>query len=517
MIKDYLNKVFEFFYYPQPEHKEVVKVDINKPNLQAIEIKKVEDKLVEEVNKILREKEQNPVPYHKNDTIDILNQIKNILDKEKKGLKAKFDINLNTELEINLISTLCNSVMDRLENIEQKNIENENPITRLKDKKYSYYFAVFQREFDKETSRSNTVSLLYDSILEGISESIKESLPDEIYNKMIRITHTQILSDKQSLIASILLSLAEKEDIDSYNTYIHKPKESIKEWISSYFEEFNRDKEVQKLIEETRKKLVANAKYFVYQTNKYIENKEKSSDSIKIWINKLSELARPDFTIKNFDKIQDLGSIFVSNSDFKYLQNELNKKLDQAESQIANSFNSDDSNLPDKGYDQLKETVVDKIITSRIGCLDSCPFCGEICLSGSDGHTESHWTDFHRPRGVSGRIWNPEMDDKTKAGKLIIENCQHAVYNNDLFQYNEEWIPYQERGRVNDYYASWKINGDNTVECGVYWKWFMATYSSQLARQYNVAEPDIPEDWKLLTKEEAFKDLRKKIDGLLDA
>lgn len=177
--------------------------------------------------------------------------------------------------------------------------------------------------------------------------------------------------------------------------------------------------------------------------------------------------------------------------------------------QLVREFD-DFSNLQTKKYINLRAKVVEEIVAIQIGCLNSCPFCGEICISGKN-HGGDHHTHHHRPQGVTGYAL------RDGNGKLIIENCQQLVGGNGSFQSfknrHTDWKshPYKEYRQVNSDYASWQINSDLTLESGSYWKWFMKTYSSQLAKLYEASEADIPESWNSLTKEQEIEKLRKLI------
>ena len=475
------------------------------------EIEKIKSKLFEYVNKLLREKEENFQPYNESYIGDILKEVKSTIEEKSKELFQNVAFSLTPTLEEDLVIAICSYAIKRLGNIDKKYIENHDPINKL-EKNKEYYFGVFKVNFDKENLASTIVSVLCEIIRQGIAEKIEVSLASEISNRMFSISHVKILNNKQSLIASILVSLAQKGDINSYYTYIHDPEQSIQNWISNYFDEFNTtNKGIQGIIEDKIKKLLAKANNFVELTNQYIDSQDKNSRSITNWTKKFRELTREDLIVKDIEKIENLVSSFDGNfdCDFQHLENEISKELDSTKSQLANTM-TDFSNLRKEKYINLRTKVVDEIIKQRIGCLKSCPFCGEICISGMDNHSGDHETPYHRPQGVTG--YRPVSGEP----KLVMETCQEDVAGDRSFRNrdtNREFKPYKNYREVNSYYASWKINGDRTLESGSYWKWFMATYSYQLAKLYDAAEPDIPESWKSLTKEREIEKLRKLIDG----
>ncbi len=486
------------------------KGEIPKDKQQEVvrEIEKLKHNLFENVDKILREKKDNSQPYNESYIRDILKHINNMIHEKSEELFKSIAFRLTQDLEIDLVIAICGHAIKHLENLDQRFRENQNPILKL-EKNKEFYFKLFKLNFDKENLASTIVYVLSEIIIQGISQKIEEGLADEICNDMCTITHTKIINNKGSLIASILISLAEKGDINSYYTYIHYPERSIKDWVSSYFNDFNaKDKGVEGVIEDKIKNLVEAAKHFVEQTNRYIESKDKGSRSIANWIEKFSELTRENLIIKNLERIEILGSTFIGDFDCKYLQDGLSKELENTKSRLASEL-GDFSNPAASKYTSLRTKVVDKIITVRIGCVKSCPFCGEICISGMNDHAGDHETPNHRPQGITGYAL------RDGNGKLIIETCQQLVKGDGNFEnfknHHTDWKPhpYKDYRKVNSDYALWKIIGDRTLESGSYWKWFMATYSSQLAKLYDAVEADIPESWQSLSKEKEIEKLRK--------
>jgi hypothetical protein len=481
-----------------------------KENQVINEIEEIKNKLFEYVIKLLRDKEDNSRPYNDTDIGNIIQKIKSTIEKKSKELSKNFAFSLTSELKIDLTIIICGYAIERLKKIDQKYRDNHDPIKNL-DKEY--YFGIFKAGFNKENLVSTMVSVFCEIIRQGMAEKIEASLQSEIGNKMLSENFT-ILTDKQSLIASILVSLAQKGDINSYYTYIKKPEQSIKSWISNYFDEFNTtDKGIKGLIEAKIKILLDLATNFVESTNRYIKSQDENSHFIANWTKKFRELTREHLILKNIERIEILGSSFEGNFDFSYFQAEISKELNTTKSELASKL-SDFSNSQTKKYINLRSDVVNDIIRLRIGCLKSCPFCGEICIAGGvdkdHNHEGNHGTPYHRPQGITG--YRPVYGKP----KLAIETCQQDVAGEGSFinyDTNGEYRLYKDYRKVNDYYASWKINGDLSLEVGSYWKWFMAAYSSELAILYNADEPDIPESWKSLSKEKEIEKLRKIIEG----
>lgn len=471
-------------------------------------ITKLKDSLVKDISSYLQKKEDDSQPYDQSYVREIINKVNRKIQQNIK-LNKNTEFVLTKESEIDLFIVICGYAIKRLEKIEKQFIDKQNPLIKL-EKDKEYYFGIFEVAFSKENLANVVLLLLSDIIKKGISEKIEVSLPDKIESRMSSTTHMKKINDKQSLIASILISLANQESLDSYMTYIHYPEQSVKYWLSTYFDEFNgqdNNKGIKKVVENELINLIDSAQESAEKANQYIESEKQSSLSILDWIDKFRDLTKEHLIIKDFEKIKNLCSSFQGDFDFQYLQNELCKKLDLEKSDLADRLN-DYSQTETQKYKTLRDKVVDKIIIVRIGCLESCPFCGEICISGMKNHSGSHETPYHRPQGVTG--YHPVSGTP----KLLTDTCPQRVAGESEFRNSDtDWkdIPYKDYRKVNDNYASWKINGDVSLTAGSYWKWFMKEYSQELAKHYNVAEPDIPDSWKSLTKEQEIEQLKKLI------
>lgn len=56
-------------------------------------------------------------------------------------------------------------------------------------------------------------------------------------------------------------------------------------------------------------------------------------------------------------------------------------------------------------------------------------------------------------------------------------------------------------------YEKWDIPHSQDHNTSLYWKWFMAQFGNELAKEYNALCPDIPESWIQITWEEAKESL----------
>jgi hypothetical protein len=476
-------------------------------------IERFKDGIFDDINQYLKDKEHGSnLPYRDSYIREILKIVTEKYNEESQKLLEEVSFELTLEFHVDLLIAVCSYAVERLERIDKNFNEAQNPIFKIEQQK-EFYFNLFQVSFNQENAQSAIASHLLRVLLEGIIEKVKQELADKIYQQMKSVTHSQILNDKQSLIASVLISLAEGESLENYILYIDNPKISIKTWIKAYVDEFNsKDAGIENIIKNQIDEQIFATKDFVETTNRYIQNNPQISGNIQAWIKKFRELAENRLIFKNIEKAETFASD-INNLDFDYIQEQISKGLDSEQSLLLKKL-CNLSKLDSHEYIQLKRDIADKIIESVIGCVVACPFCGEICITGRDNHDNDHETPYHRPQGVKGYRWNDDYSSKNN--KLITETCPQSIASNARFRNsatNDEWVDYKSYRQVNDYYQSWKINPDASLDASSYWKWFMANYSSELAKHYDAEEPDIDSTWKSLTKEQEIEKLRKIIKG----
>lgn len=154
------------------------------------------------------------------------------------------------------------------------------------------------------------------------------------------------------------------------------------------------------------------------------------------------------------------------------------------------------------------ETPYDTIFDALWGCSETCPFCDEPCQETDKIHRNvSHTCVQHRPIGINGITYR-------KSQKLLIETCNYHVKSNCTISCGNWCKCATEKSRVyhpfkqfKKHVPAWDIVPQSDMKSSKYWMWFMANHSSELANWYDVSEPDIPEDWHLISKEEAIRSL----------
>ncbi|XP_041034623.1 interferon-induced very large GTPase 1-like [Carcharodon carcharias] len=168
--------------------------------------------------------------------------------------------------------------------------------------------------------------------------------------------------------------------------------------------------------------------------------------------------------------------------------------LDDVEQNLISGFNGDCdikeilSHLtvqPDK-----------EIFRQVLGCGKMCPFCGVPCERGGSGHKQ-HFSETHRPKGL--KYYHYDFNEK-----LVATVCTSSVACDASFcctETHDKFHPYKDYRSVNDYFVSWDIPPDTSIQAASYWKYVLCTFNKEFAEAYNAKEADIPDDWKTIQRE----------------
>ena len=157
----------------------------------------------------------------------------------------------------------------------------------------------------------------------------------------------------------------------------------------------------------------------------------------------------------------------------------------------------------EKDMTNWKDTPFD-LLSDLVGCTEQCPFCGEQCDLRDPDHYKNnnvkHRTGIHRPSCLANF-----KDRRTKV--MATQFCPFLVASDRSFQNsktNGKFHPYK---KYEDIYPEWSIPPDPSAESCLYWKWFVAKYSEELAETYDAKPADVPKSWCDIEWPEVVKNL----------
>ena len=212
-------------------------------------------------------------------------------------------------------------------------------------------------------------------------------------------------------------------------------------------------------------------------------------DGIESWLNKFHSELMMELSLD----LREMQKVVGDLKDLNNFTEELCKKLGDLSITQFSIFNIEKWDV--QPYDIL--------LNALAGCCEQCPFCSEQCELTDSNHSVKHSVSLHRSKCLGGWRWSDSE-------KMVLETCNALVASDLHFRYYVDGEmkrhPYSRYQEVTKY-SSWTISPDSSLETALYWKWFLATYTAEVAGLYNMKEADIP--WKSFTKEEAKEDLKQ--------
>ncbi|XP_063447941.1 interferon-induced very large GTPase 1-like [Mytilus trossulus] len=354
---------------------------------------------------------------------------------------------------------------------------------------------LFKNTVEDKTEDVITLGFFRDAIVKAVVDQVSDCLNIDAVGSI----RTLYAGGKEILNKDILVDLADANDFARYKSFILDPHTFVENWILQKFKT--------KLFEEktghlgsslySQKAQIRVKDIFQHISASILKATMDCQDGTSNYISKWTDaFIKHNSTSSNLplsiDALRHVRDRKISNLDtFLGL---LTEQLSDIETKVLSSF----SNVkPDTV--QWKENPIPDLMDYLWGCSQNCMFCKEPCGNINKNHLKecSHMCLQHRPDGIGGFKWK-------ETTKMSVDFCNASI-NTDVV-YNKGG----KTGKFRNYkenFPDWEIQPDHTVS--KYWMWVMCKYKDQLKEMYNTDDPDIPEDWWLISREEAIDSLKK--------
>ncbi|XP_071948956.1 interferon-induced very large GTPase 1-like [Antedon mediterranea] len=408
--------------------------------------------------------------------------------------KIELDENVHVTVKGKIRLAVCNykvKLIPILTNMQKQYKRENDPRIYMESQKEGLW-----QMFKEECNDVHVTDKVASATSRWIASAIKTALPEKCKRGVIdKLKANKGFSSKMSVHAWMLVEIAETGDFHSFEKYLSNPILSIKMFTSEQIEKmcFQKDDNtsssaIQDIYHNKVQDILNGFKEAIRALS------AKGSITMKSWWPTFLGHIDKELCVKTdimfFDEDRDL--------DLKILSDKLLLELNVIKDTIINAY---DTSI----FSEIRTSCCNFFTADLLACQEACPFCEALCdLHGPHDH---HRSDCHRPKGVAAYRWN-------ESRKLTTDVCTTSLLANGRFcnkNTNNEWVNYRDYRNVNDYYASWKIE-PLEGESQKFWKWFMATYNTELAEYYNAKEADIPDGWKDITMEEAKEDMKKCYD-----
>ncbi|XP_071948955.1 interferon-induced very large GTPase 1-like [Antedon mediterranea] len=458
--------------------------------------------ILEDLKTVISNHRQSGTKYNKQLGFELFSKLSSGLENMK--IDEKVTINKNSIIPL----AVCNFyavLIPSLEDMQEQHKRENDPRLYMESQKERLWHM-----FKEECKDLQIVVKVASAISRELTYSIKTSLPAKCKFEVIdhlRHSTAKGFSSKRSLHAMMLIEKADM-GFQSLLPCLFQPILCITKFsftkIHNMCLQKNDETGISLLEQKYRDKvseIVTGLKQDITTLrteSKVVSKKDKEGDTamttMKLWWPALLEHTDEELGLKTdirlFDEERDLK--------LHELIDTLMVELKGIEDTVIKAF---DSSI----FSEIIKSCCQLFLADLLNCQEVCPFCHALCdLNGKHDH---HRTDCHIPMGVTGGRW-------AHTEKLLTDMCTTAVMCNYSFKSkitNNEYINFRNYKSVNTRCASWKIE-PLADESEKFWKWFLATYNTELAKFYGTKLTDIPEGWKNITLEEAKEDMKKLYD-----
>uniref|UniRef100_A0A669B5Z5 VLIG-type G domain-containing protein n=1 Tax=Oreochromis niloticus TaxID=8128 RepID=A0A669B5Z5_ORENI len=443
-------------------------------------VQKLADSIIDVCTQFVREKVKKKSNYCETYIQEILHMIDEKLQKNQ-------DVDQNIEFEVSLKQHICGFAAREFQKMHEDFIQTNDPYRCLMNNKKKFcddFIDVFhERDQCQKKAEEFTNRCLKPAVKDFISRFLGADIT-------VEMSTCEQFSTRMSFQYSVLLDLLSKAYFKNYLSYICSYEKYVKTWIhNKIVEHFST---VSKISEFEDRRLQSCMKSINDAINKA---KTRNTDS---------ELGRfvEDICKELGNKLvisQDaLGAFMIlNNADKEQFAHWLTECVKDMAQDLRKAFER--LNFQTK-LQRLPVQPENKLFNQLVGCGKQCPFCKAPCDAGGEEH--KHFASLHRPEGLGRYRW-----DSTR--KLVLDICSSLIVSDCRFRCsatNDEWHPYKS---YRDIFPDWNIPPDVSLKASDHWKFIMANYNDNFAKEYNAEPADIPEEWKKITKEQAEESLKK--------
>ncbi|KAM9400459.1 interferon-induced very large GTPase 1-like isoform 3-T3 [Salvelinus alpinus] len=442
------------------------------------------DNLIDTCRHFVLEKVGRKTDYHQNYIQEILNMI-------EEGLEANKDLETAVKFEVLLKLHICGDAARTFQQMHEHFIHVNDPLQCLnqnKDKYCSDFKDLFNKRDQCQKKAEEFTCLCLRPALE---ESVAHSLGPDIVDEMLTGKNALQFSTRAFFQYSILKHLLSESSFENYVSYISSYKDFVKNWIFAQIKEhFSKG---QRMFELEDKHLKAIVKKITDAVTKAQTNK---NSNFEFFIQNICRELGDTLVIP-----KDALSAFMilNNAEQEQFAHWLKTSVEEMEQSLRTKFQEGVD--VQRKLEQLRIKPQNVIFKRVFGCGKQCPFCKAPCEAGGDAHTD-HCASIHRPQGL-GRYRS------VSSRKLVTDICSSSVFSEQQFRCYETNQEYHLYKQYRDIFPNWHIPADPSIEASDYWKYVMAKFNKEFAKEYNALPAITPQAWKCITKKQAEKSLKE--------
>ncbi|XP_069838440.1 up-regulator of cell proliferation-like [Dendropsophus ebraccatus] len=366
----------------------------------------------------------------------------------------------------------------------------ENNMRFYLDNLKPQYFSMFRNVYqEKDESLLRAQRFCEVCLKPSLTDYMYKNLGGEIVNDILTSGDSIQYSSRTFFQYTLLKELLENSDFTQYVKYNNHYETFVKTWIVKYITK--RYKESTSL-ESLRSNILVSITKKIKQVLKHPKVTETAS--VSQCLKTFCAMLKKDLVIaQNEMKViafQNNASPIKFTADIETFLGEVEKELITEIKHFTVDYVLSKSLV--KPQDELFKKV--------FGCGKQCPFCKVPCEAGAASHKE-HFASVHRPQGLGTYR---SIESKVLSHSI----CSTDVVSNTTFLNSDtEWKPRLFK-EYRKFYPDWSIQPDPTIGASDYWKFVFMKYNKQFSDYYNAKPGELPEEWSLITKEQALQSLK---------
>ena len=452
------------------------KLSIHTSDPYQMEAQTITDDVMEEASKYLAETCKKETDFNETFILELLHLLDKKIAEQAAQFKEHFTFLPQYRMDVYL--TACCHAVEMFEMMAQSFREKHDPQLYLESHIKGPLFARFKSQYYQTEAEEAIASNICAYLHEPIGVQVQNLIGFKIVEQM-KMSEKHFNS-KMALKVKILTDLYELDDFESYMLYVTDVKQSFNKWFRHYTVEY-----CDKVVYGQDSRLQALSKDEVSQLIHFVEMKmtEINETDVHRWLStfcenselqtKLGVKLKVENLLTDDENIQQLNLENFKQQIYSGLQ-DLKQKLHASLDGIKCENEMD--KWKDKLYDLFRDLV---------GCTAQCPFCGEQCDMINPEHNVSmfkHYTSIHRPICLKG----------TWSNGTSLESCSTMIAR-------ERWRSHPD----------WYIVPDYSVECSLYWKYFISRYNNAIAMRFVTKQATVPHAWSRITWQEIKYDLER--------
>lgn len=452
----------------------------------------VSNKIFRKIDIMFKELKTQDIRFDSSYVTEIFNiVIADILD-HNAHTNNDYKFNLLPPFRALIISHVVGYAVGFFTDMNDKYNKQHSPKAQMQEYKRTAW-VLFQNTVNNRSDDAIAVGFFREAIIKIVEEHVRDMIPIDA-QESIRILFAQ---GKYSLTKDILIHLANSDDFAKYKSFIMDPRSYAANWIMDLMNDklFKKDPPYGSThyagMAKTRiRKIFSQIATSIQSATSYC--KKVKTTSISDWIDSFVKNNNESKTVPLSNDLL----VHVKNgkvTTFGEFESMLKDELVEMENKVSKQFE-----ITTSASVRWKKSPVSEIMNTLWGCTEICMFCKEPCMNTNKDHVKEghlHRCLQHRPQGIGGFRW---MGSK----KLVVEFCNHLVSSDYIYIMTGKTGPYKQ---FKTHFPDWDIapNADTSK----YWMWVTCKYQNELIKMHNTQLPDIPINWKSITKQIAIDSL----------